>query len=97
MDSRRTGPRNISEREVADHVVQLLAELLELAPEAIDPDVPLSAYGVDSATSTWLAGELSSWCGIPLERELLLGRPSVAELSEDVMAVLRGQPERDRA
>ncbi|NED83058.1 acyl carrier protein [Streptomyces sp. SID11233] len=97
MDSRRTDPQNISEQEVADHVVQLLSELLELAPEAIDPDVPLSAYGVDSVTSTWLAGELSSWCGIPLERELLLGRPSVAEVSEDVMAVLRGQPERGRA
>ncbi|MFJ1897596.1 acyl carrier protein [Streptomyces sp. NPDC088115] len=96
MSSRRTGPQDMSEQEVADHLVQLLAGLLELAPEAIDPEVPLSAYGVDSATSTWLAGELSSRCGIRVERELLLGRPSVAEAAADVMAVLRRRPERDR-
>ncbi|PJN34174.1 hypothetical protein CG717_06575 [Streptomyces sp. CB02613] len=86
----------MSEQDVADRMVQLLSDLLELAPEDIDPEVPLSAYGIDSVTSTWLAGELTSWCGIPLERELLLGRPSVVEAAEDVMEVVRRQPERNR-
>ncbi|MET8726840.1 acyl carrier protein [Streptomyces parvus] len=96
MNSRPTAPSDMSEQDVADRMVQLLADLLELAPEDIDPEVPLSAYGIDSVTSTWLAGELTSWCGIPLERELLLGRPSVVEAAEDVMEVVRRQPERNR-
>ncbi|TJZ54290.1 acyl carrier protein [Streptomyces piniterrae] len=93
MNAHRTAPQEITEQEVSDHLVQVLADLLELAPDAIDPDLPLSAFGIDSATSTWLAGELERWCGFPLDRKLLLGRPSIVEAAEDVVAFLRAQPD----
>ncbi|MEU7582083.1 acyl carrier protein [Streptomyces sp. NPDC041068] len=97
MSGRPTAVQDITEQEVADHLVHVLADMLELAPDAIDPDVPLSAFGIDSATSAWLAGELERWCGVPLDRELLLGRPSVVEVSEDVVAALRTTQDQDRS
>ncbi|MEV5975423.1 acyl carrier protein [Streptomyces sp. NPDC052114] len=92
MSARTKAPQDITEQEVADHLVHVLSGMLELAPDVIDLDVPLSAFGVDSATGTWLAGELERWCGVPLAPELLLGRPSIAEVAEDVVAVLREHP-----
>ncbi|MGP4051917.1 acyl carrier protein [Streptomyces sp. 2A115] len=88
MPGRRTAPREISEQDVVDHILGTLAELLELRPDDIDPDVPLSAFGINSVTVTWLTDELERWCGAPLERELFLGRPSVAEIAQHVAAAL---------
>ncbi|MCX5385371.1 acyl carrier protein [Streptomyces sp. NBC_00083] len=78
----------VTERQVGDHLVQLLSELLELERHLIDREVPLSAYGIDSMTSTWLSGELGRRCGVEIDRAVLLDRPSVAEVAEDVVAAL---------
>lgn len=78
----------VTEQQVADQLSQLLAELLELDPDLIDREVPLSAYGIDSVTSTWLTGELSERCGVAIDRAVLLDRPSVAEVAQDVVAAL---------
>ncbi|MFD7161863.1 acyl carrier protein [Streptomyces violascens] len=78
----------VTERQVADQLVQLLSELLELEHDLIDREVPLSAYGIDSMTSTWLSGELGERCGVEVDRAVLLDRPSVVEVAEDVVAAL---------
>ncbi|MEU3501717.1 acyl carrier protein [Streptomyces hundungensis] len=84
----------VTERQVADHLTQLLAEHLELELDLIDQDVPLSAYGIDSMTSTWLTRRLGERCGVSIDRALLVDRPSVAEVAQDVVAALaaRGVP-----
>ncbi len=84
----------VTERQVADHLTQLLAEHLELELDLIDQDVPLSAYGIDSMTSTWLTRRLGERCGVSIDRALLVDRPSVAEVAQDVVAALaaRGLP-----
>ncbi|MEU8028917.1 acyl carrier protein [Streptomyces sp. NPDC049099] len=96
-NGRPMAPHEVSEHEVADHLIRILAKLLDLAPDTIDPDVPLSGFGIDSLTSTRLAAELERRCGFPVERELLLGRPSVAEVAEDVVAALRSRPATGRS
>jgi acyl carrier protein len=78
----------VTEQQVADHLVQLLSELLELEHDLIDREVPLSAYGIDSMTSTWLSGELGERCGVEVDRAVLLDRPSVVEVAEDIVAAL---------
>ncbi|MFI6472239.1 acyl carrier protein [Streptomyces sp. NPDC050516] len=82
--------RQVTEQQVADQLSQLLAELLDLELDLIDREVPLSAYGIDSMTSTWLTGELGERCGVVIDRAVLLDRPSVAEVAQDVVAALRG-------
>lgn len=84
----------VTERQVVDHLTQLLAEHLELELDLIDQDVPLSAYGIDSMTSTWLTRRLGERCGVSIDRALLVDRPSVAEVAQDVVAALaaRGLP-----
>ncbi|MFD7338101.1 acyl carrier protein [Streptomyces violascens] len=90
MSEQGTVPVTVTKQQVADELAQLLAELLELDMHLIDHDVPLSAYGIDSMTSTWLTGELGERCGVVIDRAVLLDRPSVAEVAEDVVAALRG-------
>ncbi|AYG80728.1 hypothetical protein DWB77_02866 [Streptomyces hundungensis] len=87
----------VTERQVADHLTQLLAEHLELELDLIDQDVPLSAYGIDSMTSTWLTRRLGERCGVSIDRALLVDRPSVAEVAQDVVAALAARGARDLA
>lgn len=88
MSEQGAVPVTTTERQIADHLAQLLSELLELELDLIDREVPLSAYGIDSMTSTWLTGELSERCGVAIDRSVLLDRPSVAEVAQDVVAAL---------
>ncbi|MFI6049277.1 acyl carrier protein [Streptomyces violascens] len=90
MSEQGTASVPVTKQRVADELAQLLAELLELDLDLIDHDLPLSAYGIDSMTSTWLTGELGERCGVAIDRAVLLDRPSVAEVAEDVVAALRG-------
>ncbi|MCT9089608.1 acyl carrier protein [Streptomyces sp. ASQP_92] len=78
----------VTERQVADHLTQLLAEHLQLDHDLIDQDVPLSAYGIDSMAGTWLTRRLGERCGVSIDRALLVHRPSVTEVAQDVVAAL---------
>ncbi|GGU09276.1 acyl carrier protein [Streptomyces violascens] len=88
MKDRTPAAPAVTEQQVADHLVQLLSELLELEQDLIDREVPLSAYGIDSMTSSWLSGELGERCGVEVDRAVLLDRPSVVEVAEDIVAAL---------
>ncbi|MFG3286716.1 acyl carrier protein [Streptomyces sp. NPDC048111] len=92
MSSRTAGspaPRcTVTEEDVATHLAHLLSQHLDLDHDLIDPDVPLSAYGIDSMTGTWLTSALSARCGVPIDRALLVHRPSVTEVAQDVVAAL---------
>ncbi|MEU6883134.1 acyl carrier protein [Streptomyces sp. NPDC046712] len=76
----------LTEQEAVARISGLLAQLLELAPGDVDPEVPVSAYGIDSANSTLLAHEVERWCGVPLDREVLLGNPTVSEIATEVVS-----------
>ncbi|MEU3400191.1 acyl carrier protein [Streptomyces filamentosus] len=75
-----------TEEEATALVAGLLARLLELSPQDVDPGIPVSAYGIDSATSTLLAHEIEDACGVAVDLELLLGGPTVAEIAAEVTA-----------
>jgi acyl carrier protein len=82
----------VTEDSVIAYLGMLLTELLELEPEHIDPDLPLSAYGINSMTSTWLTGELERWSGVSLRAELMFDRPSIAEVAQEVTTLLTPRP-----
>ncbi|MFG3119108.1 acyl carrier protein [Streptomyces sp. NPDC048197] len=74
---------------VVERLRRVLAEMLEMAPADLDADVPLSAFGIDSMTSSVLLGDLQKWCGAELRTEASLGGLSLAEAADLVVAELQ--------
>ncbi|MEU6627701.1 acyl carrier protein [Streptomyces parvus] len=92
MTNHPHGQSPVAEGDVVAHLGRLLAEMLELEPELIDPDLPLSAYGIDSMTSTRLTEVLERRYEVSLRPGLLFDRPSIAEVAQEVMALLAPAP-----
>ncbi|MFC4563770.1 acyl carrier protein [Nocardiopsis mangrovi] len=69
-----------------------LAELLVMEPDEIDPDLPLTAYGLDSQSAVSLVAVLEDWSGAPIDAAIVFDRPSVAELAEAAVAAVQGRP-----
>ncbi|GAB7034494.1 acyl carrier protein [Streptomyces sp. NPDC021749] len=87
--------QEITQGLVVERLRQVLAEMLEMAPAELDADVPLSAFGIDSMTSSALLGDLEKWCGAELRTEASLGGLTLTEAADAVVAELR-QPRKER-
>lgn len=77
---------------VIERLRHVLAELLEMTPSDLDPDVPLSAFGIDSMTGFVLAGDMEKWCGAELGKYSPIGSLTLSEAADEVVASLRQQP-----
>lgn len=62
-----------------------LGELLEMDAAHIDPDVPVTAFGVNSGTAVTILSEMEGWSGVPLPLEVFLGGPSITEIAQEIM------------
>ncbi|MBE1530658.1 acyl carrier protein [Actinomadura algeriensis] len=60
----------------------LLAEELGLPPGAIDPDTPMSAYGLDSIKAVTLLGDIEDHVGFEIDPNALWEFPTVASLAD---------------
>jgi len=68
-------------REIESWLVERLRVRLRLGNERLDPRVPMSSYGLDSATAVGLAGELEEWLDRPLAPTLLYDHPTISALA----------------
>lgn len=68
---------------------QVLADLLEMEPHTIDPDVPVSAFGIDSISGSVLVAEVERRCGVALHTEFSFGRLTLAEMAGELCTALR--------
>jgi acyl carrier protein len=69
-DSGRTG-------EIRSWLIEHLARELEIDPSKIDPDRPLTRYGLDSLAAVTLSGELEVFLKRELSPELLRELPTI--------------------
>ncbi|WP_032918806.1 acyl carrier protein [Streptomyces rimosus] len=84
--------QDITPELVTERLRHVVADLLEMNPAELDPDVPLSAYGIDSMTSSVLAGDLEKWCGVQLPPDASLGRLTLTEAADEVVTALARAP-----
>jgi acyl carrier protein len=79
-----TGAReehDVSVEAAVEVIRRHLAELLAMEPGEIDPELPLSAYGLDSQSGVSLVVMLEEWSGTSIDAEIVMNRPSVADLA----------------
>lgn len=79
-----TGAReeqDVSIEAAVEVIRRHLAELLAMEPGEIDPELPLSAYGLDSQSGVSLVVVLEEWSGTSIDAGIVMNRPSVADLA----------------
>ncbi|GAA2772750.1 MULTISPECIES: acyl carrier protein [Kitasatospora] len=73
-----------------DHLVawlsEYISELLDIAVEEVDSDIPLAALGVDSATTLVLAADLGAKLRRKVRPSEILEHPTIAELAGHLAA-----------
>jgi len=69
------------EAELRGWLCAYLAEELRLPPEAIDPDEPMSVYGLDSVRAITLITEAEDHIGCELDPNALWEFPTVASFA----------------
>jgi acyl carrier protein len=61
-----------------------LSEMLQIAPESVDPEESLAAYGLGSSQSLELTGDLEQWLGRKLPATLIWDHPTIVSIAEYV-------------
>jgi len=68
-------------------LVSHIAELMGFAVSEIDADKEFTYYGLDSAESVLLAGDLEEWLGRPLAATVAFEYPTIASLARHLSAL----------
>ncbi|MEI5036425.1 acyl carrier protein [Streptomyces sp. S1A(2023)] len=71
-----------STAELADWLTRTVADYVSSEPSEIEPDVPLSEYGLDSVSATTVCADIEDHLGLVVEMTLIWDHPTVAELSQ---------------
>ncbi|MCB9220139.1 MAG: AMP-binding protein [Ignavibacteriales bacterium] len=72
----------LDEHIIANLIMQKMAEKLKIDPSGINKNLPFTDYGLDSAKSLLLIGELENITNIHLETTVLWNYPTINKLSK---------------
>jgi acyl carrier protein len=93
---RRTKPlppaKPLNEAELLSWVIQRVSKALEVDPDAIDPDRPLSDFGLDSRAAVTLAGELERLLGRHVDVTLAWDYPTVNAIVSHLISAPATKP-----
>ena len=71
-----------SVEEIKEWLIENIADRLEMKPEEIDIDEPVTHLGLSSREAIMLSGDLEEWIGFELPPELLYEYPEIGPLAE---------------
>lgn len=70
-----------TQTQVQEWLQEQLADYLDINAKDVETGVTFQRYGLDSATSLTIIGELSEWLGIEVDATLPYDYPTIAKLS----------------
>jgi acyl carrier protein len=71
-----------SVEEIKEWLIENIADRLEMKPEEIDINEPITHLGMSSREAIMLSGDLEEWLGFELPPELLYEYPEIGPLAE---------------
>jgi len=80
------GQQRSAAEKIEDWLISYLADLLEMDKDEVDVTTPFERYGLDSATTVGLVGDLEEWLGCNLDSTLLYDYPTIKSVSEHLAA-----------
>lgn len=75
-------PRLVTREAIESWLVAKVAEHLQMSPQGIDIEEPLTQYGLGSLAAVRISGELQEWLECELSPTLLYDYPSIQTLAE---------------
>lgn len=83
--------RVVSAVDIEGWIVARMAELVNVAPEAVSRDADFESFGIDSAKAIALIVDLENWLNLPdeLPLELLFEAASIRDAAENIAAAVR--------
>ena len=70
-----------SEKQIRDHLVAEIADVMTLPIERIDSREPFASFGIASVEAVHLVGKLETWLGLELDPTLLWDHPTIDSLA----------------
>lgn len=80
--------KQLESPEVLNWLTLKFADWLEVSPVDLDPQKPISSYGLDSISAVTLSVQLEEELGIELETAVLWERPTLESLAEHIAEIL---------
>ena len=77
-----TAPKQLAPAEVLTWLTLKFADWLEVPVEELDPQRPISSYGLDSISAVTLSVQLEEELDIELDTAVLWERPTLDSLAE---------------
>ena len=80
--------KQLESPEVLNWLTLKFADWLEVSPDDLDPQQPISSYGLDSISAVTLSVQLEEELGVELETAVLWERPTLESLAEHLTEIL---------
>jgi len=80
--------KQLESPEVLNWLTLKFADWLEVSPDDLDPQQPISSYGLDSISAVTLSVQLEEELGVELETAVLWERPTLESLAEHLTETL---------
>jgi acyl carrier protein len=80
--------RQVETPEVLNWLTLKFADWLEVSPDELNPQQPISSYGLDSISAVTLSVQLEEELGVELETAVLWERPTLESLAEHLTETL---------
>lgn len=71
-----------SKDEIQAWIVQRVSALLEVEPDQVDVEAPLTRYGLDSVAVVIIAADLEKWLGYRFRENPLDAHPTIQSLAQ---------------
>lgn len=86
-----TATKQLAPAEVLNWVTLKFADWLEVPAEELDPQRPISSYGLDSISAVTLSVQLEEELGVELDTAVLWDRPTLSSLTEHLTESLNAE------
>ena len=80
--------KQLESPEVLNWLTLKFADWLEVSPDDLDPQQPISSYGLDSISAVTLSVQLEEELGVELETAVLQEHPTLEGLAEHLAGIL---------
>ena len=80
--------KQLESAEVLNWLTLKFADWLEVSPDELNPQQPISSYGLDSISAVTLSVQLEEELGVELETAVLWERPTLESLAEHLTETL---------
>ena len=83
--------KQLETTEVLAWVTLKFADWLEMSPEELEPERPISSYGLDSISAVTLTVQLEDELGVELDTALLWEHPTLKGLAQHLTVSLNAE------